>query len=102
MKKLFISQPMRDKTDKEILELRKQIAEGVKQFTGEDVEVIDSFLKMHHMKQNHCGFWQNRWNFFHLLTVCILGKDGRITGDAGLNTNVQCSMALILWGSDYQ
>ena len=45
MKKLFISQPMRDKTDKEILELRKQIAEGVKQFTGEDLEVIDSFFK---------------------------------------------------------
>ena len=45
MKKLFISQPMRDKTDEEILELRKKIVENVKQFTGEDIEVIDSFFK---------------------------------------------------------
>lgn len=44
MKKLFISQPMRDKTDEEILELRKKIVENVKQFTGEDIEVIDSFF----------------------------------------------------------
>ncbi len=45
MKKLFISQPMRDKTDKEILETRKQIVEDVKKLVGEDVEVIDSFFK---------------------------------------------------------
>ncbi len=45
MKKLFISQPMRDKTNEEILETRKQIKEGVERLLGDDVEVIDSFFK---------------------------------------------------------
>lgn len=45
MKKLFISQPMRDKTNEEILETRKQIKEGVERLLGEDIEVIDSFFK---------------------------------------------------------
>ena len=44
--KLFISQPMRDKTDDEIKEERKRIIETVKKiFPTEKVEVIDSFFE---------------------------------------------------------
>lgn len=45
MKKLFISQPMKDKTDEEILEVREQVIKLATEFLGEEVEVIDSFFK---------------------------------------------------------
>ena len=43
MKKLFISQPMKGKTDEEILAVREQAIKSAKDLLGEDVEVIDSF-----------------------------------------------------------
>lgn len=45
MKKLFISQPMKDKTNEEILKERKEATSLAKLLTGEDVEVIDSFFQ---------------------------------------------------------
>ena len=45
MKRLFISQPMKDKTNEEILEARERAIEAAKKAIGEDVEVIDSFFK---------------------------------------------------------
>lgn len=43
--KLFISQPMRGKTNEEILAVREKAIASAKRNTGEDVEVIDSFFK---------------------------------------------------------
>lgn len=45
MKKLFISQPMKDKTDAEILAVREQAIQSAKNLLSEDVEVIDSFFQ---------------------------------------------------------
>ena len=45
MKRLFISQLMRDKTDEEILAEREKAVEVVKAMLGEDVEVVDSFFQ---------------------------------------------------------
>lgn len=45
MKKLFISQPMRDKTDEQIKAERERAIECAKNHLGEDVEVIDSFFE---------------------------------------------------------
>jgi hypothetical protein len=46
MKKLFISQPMADKTNDEILAERQRILELVKEkFGDENIEIIDSFFK---------------------------------------------------------
>ena len=45
MKRLYISQPMKDKTDEEILAVRQQAIEAAKEKLGEDVEVIDSFFQ---------------------------------------------------------
>ena len=45
MKKLFISQPMRGKTDEEILAVRAQAIQSAERVLGEEVEVIDSFIK---------------------------------------------------------
>ena len=45
MKKLFISQPMRNKTDEEILATRQKAIRSAENYLGEKVEVIDSFFQ---------------------------------------------------------
>lgn len=45
MKKIFISQPMRDKTNEQIKEERTRAIEAVKELYEEDVEIIDSFFE---------------------------------------------------------
>ena len=45
MKKLFISQPMRGKTDAEILVEREKAIASAEKHLGEKVEVIDSFFQ---------------------------------------------------------
>ena len=45
MKKLFISQPMKGKTDEEIEAERAKAVEEAKAVLNDDVEVIDSFFK---------------------------------------------------------
>lgn len=45
MKRLFISQPMKNKTDEEILKERENAIEKVKEYLEEDIEVIDSFFR---------------------------------------------------------
>ncbi|MDR1020840.1 MAG: hypothetical protein LBL73_08780 [Synergistaceae bacterium] len=45
MKKVFVSQPMRGKTDEEILAERKRLETMVKDAFGDDAEILDSFFK---------------------------------------------------------
>lgn len=45
MKKLFISQPMKGKTDKEIVAVRREAIRHARELLGEEVEAIDSFMK---------------------------------------------------------
>lgn len=45
MKKIFISQPMRNKTDEEILIERENAIKFVKEKYGDDIQVIDSFFQ---------------------------------------------------------
>lgn len=45
MKKLFISQPMRGKSDEEILAERQKAIEMAEKVIGEPIEVIDSFFE---------------------------------------------------------
>lgn len=46
MKKLFISQPMRGKTDEEIKAEREKAIQKATEFLGEDMEVIDSYFEL--------------------------------------------------------
>lgn len=43
MKKLFISQPMRGKSDAEILAEREAAIEAAKEMIGEEIEVLETF-----------------------------------------------------------
>ena len=50
MKRLFISQPMKGRTDKEILTERENIIEAVKSTIDDEVEVLDTFFTDHGTK----------------------------------------------------
>lgn len=56
MKKLFISQPMRYKTDEEIKAERAEIVKRVTERFGE-VEVIDSFIEENAPDNANAGLW---------------------------------------------
>ena len=45
MKKIFISQPMKDKADEVILAEREKAIETAKNYFNKEVEVIDSFFQ---------------------------------------------------------
>lgn len=45
MKRIFISQPMRDKTDDEIKQERQKIVDACVREYGKDIEIIDSFFE---------------------------------------------------------
>lgn len=45
MKKLFVSQPMRRKTDEEILKVREEIRIKAEKIIGEPVELLPSFFE---------------------------------------------------------
>lgn len=45
MKKVFISQPMRGKTDEEIIATRSNALQSAMDAVGEEVKLIDSFFK---------------------------------------------------------
>ena len=94
MKRLFISQPMKGKTDEEILKVRnKAIASAKKNFPDdEDVEVIDSFFRTLRQMQGRCGFWENPLNCYRRRTLHISQKAGRTREGAGLKIPVLLSM----------
>ena len=56
MKKLFISQPMRDKTDEEIKEERAEIVKRVTE-RFDEVEAIDSFIEENAPENANAGLW---------------------------------------------
>lgn len=54
MKKLFISQPMKGKTDEEIHAERENAIRAAVGLIGEEVEVIDSFLQGTNLSPLEC------------------------------------------------
>ena len=96
MKKLFISQPMKGKTDEEILREREQAVREAEKYLKEngmqeEVQVIDSFFQSAPVGARPLWFWVKVWNCFRQLTLYILQRTGRKPEDAGLNTCVQYS-----------
>ena len=45
MKKVFVSQPMRGRTDEEILREREQLETRARERFGDDTQILDSFFK---------------------------------------------------------
>lgn len=56
MKKLFISQPMADRTDEEIFKEREKAIAEAEKLLGEEVEVIDSFTEVNMNPLGYLGY----------------------------------------------
>lgn len=74
MTKVFISQPMKDKTNQEIEQERKKIIEKVERYFGE-VEVIDSFFKDAPHDAKPLWFLGKSLELLSNANVIVLGKD---------------------------
>lgn len=94
MKRLFISQPMKGKTDKEILAVREKAIRSAEEKLGEPVEVIDSFIA-HQQTQDRCGSWARALNCFLRLMWLSLPKAGRMQGGVRLRIPVPLSTVLM-------
>ena len=73
MTKVFISQPMKDKTNQEIEQERKKIIEKVERYFGE-IEVIDSFFKDAPHNAKPLWFLGKSLELLSNADVIILGK----------------------------
>ena len=73
MTKIFISQPMKDKTNQEIEQERKEIIEKVRKYFWE-FEVIDSFLKDAPHDAKPLWFLGKSLELLSNANVIVLGK----------------------------
>ena len=73
MTKIFISQPMKDKTNQEIEKERKEIIEKTKKYFGE-IEVIDSFFKNAPHDAKPLWFLGKSLELLSNADVIVLGK----------------------------
>ena len=75
MKKLFISQPMRGKTNEEILAVREKAIESAERNLGEKVEVIDSFFKDAPVDANPLWYLAKSLELLSTADVACFAKD---------------------------
>lgn len=57
MKKLFVSVPMKGRTEKEIKASIQKMKEIAEVYEGEELELIDSYVKDNPPKDNHQSVW---------------------------------------------
>ena len=73
--KLFISQPMRGKTNEEILAVRKKAIESAERNLGEKVEVIDSFFQDAPVDANPLWYLAKSLELLSTADVAYFAKD---------------------------
>ena len=75
MKKLFISQPMKGKTNEEIEAERAKAIEAAKEALNDDVEVIDSFFKDAPVDAGPLWFLGKSFELLSTADVAYFAKD---------------------------
>lgn len=75
MKKLFISQPMKGKTNEEIGAERAKAIEAAKKALNDDVEVIDSFFKDAPVDARPLWFLGKSFELLSTADVAYFAKD---------------------------
>lgn len=75
MKKLFISQPMKGKTNEEIEAERAKAIEAAKEVLNDDVEVIDSFFKDAPVDARPLWFLGKSFELLSTADVAYFAKD---------------------------
>lgn len=85
MKKLFISQPMRGKSDEEILKEREKEIKSAEKQMDEPVEVIDSFFQSAPTDARPLWYLGESLKYWLQQMLLILLKAGRKPEDAKLS-----------------
>ena len=75
MKKLFVSQPMKGKTDKEIKEERDLAVKEASLLLGESVEIIDSFFEGAPAEAKPLWFLGKSFELLSTADVAYFAKD---------------------------
>lgn len=95
MKKLFISQPMKGKSDDEILREREKAIQKAKEVCGEEVEVIDSFFQAAPADAKPLWFLGKSLELLSTADIAYLQQDGMKHVAVKSNMSVQCNMKLM-------
>ena len=96
MKKLFISQPMKGKSDEDILKERNKAIAEAERLCDDVVEVLDSFFQGAPADAKPLWFLGQIIRTISLKQMWrILRRDGQMREDAKLNICVLLSMVLI-------
>ena len=96
MKKLFISQPMKGKSDEDILKERNKAIAEAERLCDDVVEVLDSFFQARQQILSRYGSWASLWRYCPRLMWRISHRDGKMREGAGSSTNAQWSTASIV------
>lgn len=75
MKRLFISQPMRGKTNEEILAVRAKAIESAEHHLGEKVEIIDSFFQDAPVDANPLWYLAKSLELLSTADIAYFAKD---------------------------
>ena len=74
MKRIFISQPMKDKTDTEIKAERQRIIGRIKELYGDDIEIIDSYFENAPAQANPLWFLSKSFEKLSTADVAFFAK----------------------------
>ena len=72
MKKIFISQPMRGRSDEEILKERENLVEKAKKYFNDDIEILDSYFADYN--GNALGFLAKSIEVLSHADIALFGK----------------------------
>ena len=92
--RIFISQPMKDKTNEQIKETRKNLLPRPKKDLVQTLKLLIVSLKMHHTMLNRYGFWLKVLKCYQLPMLLILQRVGKKQEDVESKTPVLLNMAL--------
>ena len=101
MKKLFISQPMKGKTNEEILAVRERAIELAERNLGEKVEVIDSFFKDAPVDANPLWYLAKSLELLSTADVAYFAKGWeeargcRIENTCAIEYGIECGIDII-------
>lgn len=95
MKKLFISQPMKGKTDEAIKEERQQAIREAEQAVGEPVEVIDSFFEGAPADAKPLWFLGKSLELLAQADIAYFAEGWQDARDVGLNILVHRNMTSV-------
>ena len=94
MKKLFISQPMKGKTDEQILAEREKAIKSAERQLGEPVEIIDSFFQSAPADAKPLWFLGKSLELLSGADIAYFAKGWRKPEDARLRMPVLLNTAL--------